>query len=619
MLKPPNENLRQRAKHPVSSRSRWDDVVWNWDGGNPATPKSLQAMRWDFAMTDGTRFTEPQWSPWAEAMKIAVWSLVADPPADRKSLRIGTLARVYRHMRLLVRWMHDNGYERLNQLTGRGQREFIRYMRCRKGRRKNEKQVNNATLSQYQNTLETLFLQGKRYPQIAIEEPAPQDAIRLSMTGDITPLPRTPEAVATALIAGAIRLLGPPAEDIIEARNRVFELYRRAHDKGIGSNRSIYVRKRLKAKPLAWRSSRNESWYAEIRHDVHEVRGLTNRVCDAAFVVLMYLVGMRVSEILALEPGCITKRSSLAGDETFTFITGAIYKTAPTAQGQAHEWVAPPIVERAIEVLERISRPLREQSGKRSLWLTYGRGVHMGRDRISVLTLDTIGKRLNEKFAPFIGVPAHEGTPWHLSTHQGRKTFAYLVAKQDRSGLHALKEHLGHRSIVMTDRAYSGHDHEMTSLIGEAGMQEMVYAFAEVLTATELAGKGGEIIVNRSPFRGQVNSDDVLEYARQRLLDTGLRFEICDYGYCYYNVRHAACQGDDHGPNLALRTQSVCVGCKNFVVAPKHLPVWKDRKHKYEVVLEHTEMAPEAASAARAKVVECEEVIQSLEQQQAAQ
>ena len=89
----------------------------------------------------------------------------------------------------------------------------------------------------------------------------------------------------------------------------------------------------------------------------------------------------------------------------------------------------------------------------------------------------------------------------------------------------------------------------------------------------------------------------MLDFCRQRLKDTGLRIEVCDYGYCYYNARRAACHGDEHGPNLALRTQSVCVGCNNFVVALKHLPIWKERLCGYEVVLEHLEMAPDVASA----------------------
>ena len=426
-------------------------------------------------------------------------------------------------------------------------------------------------------------------------------------------IPRTPEPVATALIAGAIRLLGGPADDIMDGQNRIHELYEEAKLERVRMNRADYARKQLKAKPLAWRRSKSESWYKETQDDVVEVAKLATVIRYSAFVILSYLVGMRASEILALKVGCITKKPSLSGDETYTFITGRIFKTARTSKGLAHEWIAPPIAERAIEVLERLSKPLRERSGKPNLWLHQpARGVHSRTGKIEVPKAGGMNDGLNKQLAPFMGLPLHDGKQWHLSTHQGRKTFAYLVAKQDRSGLHALKEHLGHRSIVMTDHGYSGHDHEMRKLIGEVAMEEMVHAFAEALTATELAGKAGAEITNRSPFRGQVIDEKLLKYVQQRLLDTGQRFEVCDYGYCYYNERHAACHGDKHGPNHAIRTQSVCVECKNFVVGPKHLPIWKERKRSYETVLKQTEMAPETETAVREKVTECEGVIQQL-------
>ena len=465
--------------------------------------------------------------------------------------------------------------------------------------------------------MQLLFLQGKRYPELAIGEPAPQDAVRVSRYKESTgAIPRTPEPIAIALIAGAIRLLGDPAEDIIEARDRTLDLYKSSRSTADTDKARRCVDKELKTSPLSWERCRDESWYKDIGSRTLGVRELTKRLCDAAFVVLAYLVGMRVSEILALEAGCITRRPSLAGDETFTFVTGSIYKTASTAAGETHEWVAPPIAERAIEVLERVSAPLRQETGNPNLWqYRRGGGMYGGGGRIDVLKAPWVAKRLNGMFAPLVEVPTHNGKPWHLTPHQGRKTFAYLVAKQDRTGLHALQKHLGHRSVVMTDHAYGGHDHDMMTLIGEAGLDEMTEAFAEVLTATELAGKGGEEIVKRSPFRGAVVNEDMLEYARQRLQDTRQRLEVCDYGYCYYNARHAACHGDEHGPNHAVRTQSVCVDCKNFVVAPKHLPVWRERQRSYKAVLEQTEMAPETEKAVWAKVAECDGVIRSLEDQ----
>ena len=80
MLKPPSEQLRQRAKHPVASTSRWDDDVWVFDVTNPSAPQWQRAVKWHVVMADGTRLTEPKWKPWAEAMKIAIWSLAVDRP-----------------------------------------------------------------------------------------------------------------------------------------------------------------------------------------------------------------------------------------------------------------------------------------------------------------------------------------------------------------------------------------------------------------------------------------------------------------------------------------------------------------------------------------------------------
>ena len=617
MLEPPSEELRQRAKHPIASTSRWDDDVWIFEVANPSAPDSQKTITWRLVMADGTRLTEPKWEPWADAMKIAIWSLAVDPPEGHKPRRAVSQVSLQRCLRVLVQWMYDNGYERLNQLSRQGRRAFMSYIKQRKGRSNRQQTVKTKVLKQYQSMLDLLWLQGRRYPELAVAEAAPQDVIVVSRNRDDTErIPRTPEPVAIALIAATIRLLGDPADEIIEGRDRVLKLYEEAKCTPSRNFPVTYVRKQLKAKPIAWRKSKQERWYDETQHDLPQVNRLARILRYAAFVILSYLVGMRVSEILALEVGCITKRPSLSGEETYTFITGRIFKTAPTDTGVAHEWIAPPIAERAIEVLDRLSKPVRMKCGRPSLWLhQMNTVVYDGASKIEVQKSNSINAGLNDFLVPFIGLPLHDGKQWHLTSHQGRKTFAYLVAKQDRSGLHALKEHLGHRSIVMTDQSYSGHDHEMRKLIGEAAMDEMVHAFADALTATELAGKAGEEIVARSPFRGQHVTEELLNYIRQRLRDTGQYFEVCDYGYCYYNEKQAACHGDRHGPNHAIRTQSVCVECRNFVVAPKHLPVWEDRKRSYEAVLRETEMSPETEAAVRRKVAECERVIQQLEQQ----
>jgi integrase len=166
---------------------------------------------------------------------------------------------------------------------------------------------------------------------------------------------------------------------------------------------------------------------------------LVSRLYDACFVVIAYLVGARASEILGLKTGCIAEHPSADGTETFTYLSGRIYKTADTPAGQPHRWVAPAPVVRAVTVLERLSEPVRRRAGREELWLTPAAD---GDGSFHVRRSYNFTDHLNGPFAAFIDLPLHDGRPWHLSTHQGRKTFARFVGRRDRTGLHALAAHL---------------------------------------------------------------------------------------------------------------------------------------------------------------------------------
>ena len=91
MLEPPDETLRRQAKRNTRCASRWNDTVWKWDESPPGTGEHGKRIQWDFRMADGSRFNEPQWAEWTEAMKIAVWSLIADPIPERRTPRMGTV------------------------------------------------------------------------------------------------------------------------------------------------------------------------------------------------------------------------------------------------------------------------------------------------------------------------------------------------------------------------------------------------------------------------------------------------------------------------------------------------------------------------------------------------
>ena len=165
----------------------------------------------------------------------------------------------------------------------------------------------------------------------------------------------------------------------------------------------------------------------------------------------------------------------------------------------------------------------------------------------------------------------------------------------------------------MTDRAYVGTDFQLGELIDAQIMEETAEALEELLTASSLAGKGARGIVARSPFRGRTRDGEVKAYVEYILRETDMRLGVCDWGYCIYRRESAACIGDDHGPNPALRTQSVCVSCVNFAITEKHRPVWEDRRRR-NLDLMTLPLDRERADLARQRVSECDRLLAQLDE-----
>ena len=566
-------------------------------------------LRWNAKMPGGEAFDQESWTSWREAAKTYIWSLMADPAPGQKPLRPASVRAAHNQVRVLIEWMHRQGHRSFADLDRDVAQQFMANLKKRK-RRGSNTGLAPTTLGLYERELHRLYLQGLRYPALACDEPFP-GRTRGTPRSDRGRWPHTPDEVAVPLLMGALRLVGQPASDVVTLYTHAQDAYNAALTEGRGPWAAREAALHTVADvTFATLPGESEPWHPYPITSTARITWLVDRIYDACFVLIAWLVGMRVSEIVGLQVGCVERETSLDGTEERIFLNGRIYKTASDAQGDPHRWIAPDCVERAIEILTSLSAPLRARTGRTDLWLTsHGAGLLGPNAIIDVVSTNSLIERLNDEFAPFIELPPYHGKPWHLTTHQGRKTFARLMARQDRTGLQALAEHLGHRSIVMTDRGYAGVDDEVLEMMGETVREEMARAFEDALTANDLAGKMGAKIVARSPWRGQTVNEEIRDYARSRLMDPNFSFEVCDYGYCYYRRRHSACHGDDLGPNPALRTQSTCLQCKNFVVAPKHRPVWEDRRDRYASVLQGGGVDPAVKEDIRAKVEECDNVL----------
>jgi Phage integrase family len=331
------------------------------------------------------------------------------------------------------------------------------------------------------------------------------------------------------------------------------------------------------------------------------MRRLLARVTDACFIVTAGFVGMRVSEILSMEAGCIEMRPIGDTGLAQAHVVARMFKTVDDPRGRMERWLAPEPVVRAVEILERLSLPMREASGRRELFL-----VKNVRGDIVPITNYDIGVRIRQ-FATYVGVPHHEGKPWRFSPHQFRKTFARFIARRDRSQLMALADHFKHASIAMTAKGYVANDFDLAELIDHEGQIETARALDCFLTSDRLAGRMGErIIAENAAFRGRAGEQVRRDYIAFVLAETDLRIHACDYGWCVFQAETARCAGGAR-PNETARCPSTCFGCVNFVVDKRHRMYWQDRRQRNEALLDGASAPTRAVLEER--IGECDRVL----------
>lgn len=578
-------------------------LVWN-----ESVPAST-TFNWGFEMPDGSRFGDGQWTPLRHAAELFLRSLRADPPEGRMPLRKETVDGHFSHIRFLVRWMAAENIRYFRDLDQDTVDRFVAMLRARPGR--NGASLSLSTAEGHLGTIRTFHMQRDKLDDAPSAAPPRAASIGKRHWKPYGRHPCTPDEIAVPLISGAIEFLGDPADEIIALRDRLEDLYDQLRPRYRGRKLHWHIRRAMLGEPCPYADR-----YPEPEWPLRRLAFMLDRLGDACFVVISYLVGARASEILRLEEGCLEWRATGEDGKEHVYLVGTITKTSLTELGDIHCWLAPEPVQRAIHILERLSAPLRELSGKRSLWLH-----QIGRGRSPLPTTMPVGRlrspmvnvRLNERLTPFLALPDHKGGTWRLTTYQGRKTFSRFVGRRDRTGLTALQRHLGHIHRAMTDRAYVGTDFELAELIDDLTAEETRKALEDLLLAPNVAGKAGVMLSERSPFRGRTRSGDVDGYITEILAETDMRLGVCDWGYCLYRRETSACLGGEREPNPVLRTQSTCSTCANFAVTDRHRLVWEARLERNTALIQRDDLDGESRALAVARIQESRRILDQLD------
>ena len=593
----------------------WQDNVWDLKPSSTLEEAATIKLRWDFALPSGQRFIDPRYAPLLESSKQLIALIRTRSLSTGLSQRASTVRSYFTYLRELVRWMDREGVARFADLDATAVLQFQRTVASRPG-------VAGATLSattvqKYLYLLFYLYRFRDDLEDALKVDPFPGQSLGAAAKvrdGDIPRLPYTPENVATALIQGAIKSV-ERASQVLDAREVFAKAIAQAQQEG--TSRHLLTQAAAKALQEWGRCHRVGDMPAIA--STNDLMQRVDMLYAACFVVIAYLVGPRVSEILHLRVGCVHGRSgdSANSDDAVSSIVGTIFKGEAQYHGRRHEWVAPPAAVQAVAVLELLSAAHRARSARQDLWLRRREvGVSEWRlDFAGPLELPTIGRinNLLSRFSGWLGLPQHDGKPWRLTSHQGRKTFARFVALRDRSALFALAQHLGHRDRTVTDLCYAGNDYRLNCEIDAAILEQSVAAWEHMLAAPGLGGRAGaEIIAKRPRFRGSRLKQDIKSYALM-LVDAGLVLGVCDWGFCVYREEHSACLGNTAGPNPERREPSTCARCKNFSVSVQHRLYWVEQVNRNEALLNEPALPIQTLRIVRDRLNEARSLIRAID------
>jgi hypothetical protein len=350
------------ASAPLSRRSCFSDNLWQFDIATAGRRSCHNRLDWNVRLADGSRLTDPQYTVLLNAAKQFLWSMATDPPRGRKRLSPSSLFSRGQTLIVILRWMIAEGYASFAALDGAAVerlRAWLKMRRTRTGR-----PIAPATIVHYLQVLKDLYLQRAKLSDAPRGDPLPTETTfeAAGLTGKGW-IPFIPDAVAVDMLTKALDWVTHHPEPILAARDTWHAEF--AASKAAGYLRRQSFECALTALKLKGLRGPN----GQAIDGVPLMRRLLARLTDACFIVIAGFVGMRVSEILSMRASCIEMKPIGETGIAQAYIVARLFKTVDDPRGRLERWLAPEPVVRAVEVLERLSQPMRKASNRCELFL----------------------------------------------------------------------------------------------------------------------------------------------------------------------------------------------------------------------------------------------------------
>lgn len=286
-------------------------------------------------------------------------------------------------------------------------------------------------------------------------------------------------------------------------------------------------------------------------------------IITKASIIIQSQVGVRISELLDLKAGCLKK---IGDDWVIEMWTKKTKKEPVRRLKPCNE-----LVVEVIQELERITEPLRKESGLPYLFLQRvrvagvkgvktpqpkGRHVPKGNTRIKPYNKENWNRDIEESFVRRWDI-RENGELIHLTSHYYRHIFA-TWAHRNGMNIQSILDMFDHSSLAMTEVYVHISEEEMKTMMTHIFSEDAVIAGVSV-------GRIRERLKNENPFKGRTEK-------QAELIMGAMRIKIMPNGVCFHHpARRDPCTGGGE-----------CVSCFNFVSTAIHLPIHLLRVEKLE-------------------------------------
>jgi integrase len=602
--------------------SRYGDAVWDFWPSIPAgnIVPSEKRLNWALSLPDGHTLLDPEHAALLASAKDFIYSLLFDPVEGRRPSKAQTIVKKLRKgLTPLLRWMVQNGYRRFVDIVDFD--EYVVYVKAGSGRYGRTPAAK--TVASLLAVVEDLWLQSPKLTDGLAAHPWPGESAAslagLSRRGYHKPKTAyIPDAVARQLVQEALVYVNDKAESIVSTRAAATAAQERARARGVAHPDSLSA--------IAITVARGHGYCG-----ANALRAEERLLRTACYIVISFFSGIRDAEVSSIEERCIVRETTPEGYDLW-WLHATLNKTTRNPQGLPTKWIVPAIVKRAVQVLERMTRPLRTALQTTTTELearlhnclreapervALNRRLHAARQHARKLFLcrdlrsgeivvpgtGALNRALKD-FVAALDIRDDNGELWNLHSHQFRRTFARFVARHVLGDLYYLRHHFKHWSIDMTAYyANEAMDHELLGDISKTreDLQQSIVArwFDE---GSPLAGGAAERLAS---FRSSVlTAKNRAELVSQIAEDAYIR----GTGHSWCLSAPASASG-----SLCIFEKILCIECPNGVIDRGHVDVWREIERQQLLVLDSVDLGLPGRRRAERFLNEARKVVKILE------